>query len=30
VDTPFGRMATLLDPNSVEIKLAVPPPGMGG
>ena len=29
VDTPFGRMATLLDPNDVEIKLAVPPPGMG-
>ena len=27
-DTPFGRMAGLLDPNGVEIKLAVPPPGM--
>jgi len=27
-DTPFGRMAGLLDPNGVEIKLCVPPPGM--
>ena len=25
-DTPFGRMATLLDPNGVEIKFATPPP----
>jgi len=30
VDTPFGRMATLLDPNGVEIKLTVPPPEMAG
>jgi hypothetical protein len=29
-DTPFGRMATLLDPFGVEIKVATPPPGMGG
>lgn len=29
-DTPFGRMAGLTDPFGVEIKLAVPPPGMGG
>ena len=27
-DTPFGRMAGLLDPNGVEIKLCVPPAGM--
>jgi predicted enzyme related to lactoylglutathione lyase len=30
VDTPFGRLATLLDPNGVEIKLTVPPPEMAG
>jgi predicted enzyme related to lactoylglutathione lyase len=29
-DTPFGRMATLVDPNGVEFKVATPPPGMGG
>jgi hypothetical protein len=28
-DTPFGRMATLLDPFGVEIKVATPPPGAG-
>jgi len=28
-DTPFGRMATLIDPFGVEIKVATPPPGMG-
>ena len=27
-DTPFGRMASLVDPNGVEFKLASPPPGM--
>ena len=30
VDTPFGRIATLLDPAGVEIKLTLPPPGMAG
>lgn len=29
-DTPFGRMATLTDPLGVQIRVAAPPPGMGG
>lgn len=29
MDTPFGRMAGLIDPFGVEIKVATPPPGMG-
>lgn len=28
MDTPFGRMAELRDPNGIEFKLATPPPGM--
>lgn len=28
MDTPFGRMAELRDPNGLEFKLASPPPGM--
>jgi hypothetical protein len=30
MDSPFGRMVGLHDPNGVEIKLMVPPPGMFG